>query len=108
MSRKTTELTTLQTRKQLLLIESELNRVQLAADWQQVKAGLEQTARQINAVTSMIESAARIGTSFTGFFQGASSSDKNDKGKKTSWISRIFNGARAGFSLWSTLKSQRR
>ena len=108
MSRKTTELTALQTRKQLLLVESELNRVQMVAEWEKVKVGLEQATRQITAVGSLLESAAKIGTSFTGFFQGFSDPDKNSDGEKTSWISRVFTGARAGASLWAALRSHLR
>jgi hypothetical protein len=106
MSRKTTELTALQTRKQLLLVESELNRLQLTAEWQTLKAGLDQKARQVAAVSSMIESAAKIGTSFTGFFDDLGGDDKKSGDKKSSWISRMVGGVRSGFSLWSALRSR--
>jgi hypothetical protein len=108
MSRKTTDLTGLQTRKQLLVVESELNRVQLVAEWREMKVGIEHLAGQVMAVGSMAESAAKIGTSFAGFFRGFSTQKKNDDGKKPSWISTVFSGARAGISLWSALRSHLR
>jgi len=101
-------MTPLQTRKQLLVLESELNRAQFVAEWQEVKAGVEHLAGQVSAVGSLAESAARIGTSFAGFFRGFSHPQKNEDGKKSSWISTVFNGARAGISLWSTLRSHLR
>lgn len=104
MSGKTTELNR-QSRKQLLVVESELNRTQLAADWNAVKTGLEEVAQQVIGVASLAESAAKIGTSFAGFFRGFSGDKDKAEGKKRSWISTMFHGARAGFSLWSSVRS---
>lgn len=109
MSQKSTRLTGLQARKNLLIVESELNRVQLAAAWRELKIGLEQVTGRIATVSSAAEAAAKIGASVIGFFRGFSTRENKERtnGKK-SWLSTVFNGTRAGVSLWSAIRSHLR
>ena len=108
MSRKTTELISLQARKQLLIVESELNRAQVLAEWTELRKGLEPLVDRVATVGSFVESAARIGTSFSSLFQEFPRANKNGDGRKPSWVSRIVSGARVGIYLWSALRSHRR
>jgi hypothetical protein len=107
MSRKTTNLTPLQARKQLLVVESELNRRQLEADWIDVKAALDHFATQITTLTSVAESAVKLGATVTNFFHGFQTAKKHqveeEEESKPSWISGLFNLAKRGVSLWQEL-----
>ena|ERR1700744_4781324 len=101
MSRKTANLTPLQIRKQMLIIESELNRTQLVADWGDVKKAVDHFGSQVSTVTTLAESAVKVGASVAQFFQGFSGSDGDDqKSKRSSWFSTAFDLAKRGFSLW--------
>jgi hypothetical protein len=104
MSGKTTGLTALESRKQLLLLESELNRAHLVTEWQDVQDGVCYYLDQARAVGSIASSAARITSSVAGLF--SSDSAKTDERKKPSFVSTLFQGARAGFSLWSKLRAK--
>jgi len=108
MSRKTTELTALTARKQLLIVESELNRSQLVAEWAEVRKGLESLAGRVATVGRFAESTAKVGTSFSSLFREFPWTNKNGDDRKSSWVSRFFSGARAGIYLWSALRSHRR
>jgi hypothetical protein len=105
MSGKTTGLNTLESRKQLLLLESELNRAHLVNEWQDVQNGVCYYLDQARAVSSIASSAARITTSVASLFSGGSSY-RRDEEKKPTVISTLFKGARAGFSLWSKLRAK--
>ena len=106
MHPKTTDLTGLQARKQLLIVESELNRAQLVAEWREVKTGMVRLADQISTVGSMAESIAKISASISTLFRGFSRN--NGDGQESSWISTLFKGARAGASWWSSFRSHSR
>lgn len=108
MSGKTTGLSALEMRKQLLLVESELNRAHLVNELREVKIGVHHLAGQASALASLISDAQQLGTSFAGVFRGFAGQNKNDDGKKTTWLSKFFNGARAGISLWTMLWPDRR
>jgi len=108
MSGKITNLTPLQARKQLLVVESELNRRQLVADWMDVKAGVDHLAAQITTLTSVAESAVKLGATVTNFFHGFQAAkkhqeDEEEEESKPSWISGLFNLAKRGISLWQEL-----
>jgi hypothetical protein len=100
-------MTPLQVRKQLLVVESELNRRQLVSDWTDVKAGVDHLADQITTLTSVAESAVKLGATVTNFFHGFQASKQHredeEEESKPSWISGLFNLAKRGVSLWQEL-----
>jgi hypothetical protein len=102
MSGKTTGLTALETRKQLLLLESELNRAQLINEMRELKSGINHLKSQAQAVASIAESTIKLASTFSSvgnvFFNG----DKEDD--KPSLISRLFKGIKTGATLWSALR----
>ena len=108
MSGKTNGLTALEMRKQLLVVESELNRAHLAHELQTVTARIHHLAGQLNALGSLASAVGEFGPMVAGFFNGLSSPDKKDGGKETSWFSRLFTGIRAGVDLWTAFRSDRR
>jgi len=110
MSQKSIRLTEQEARKHSLVVESELNRAQLAIDWQEVKQGLEHLGGRMATVGSAAESAVKMGATVLGFFRGLSPKDrgKETSNGKRSWFSTVIDGTRAGASLWSALRSRMR
>jgi hypothetical protein len=108
MSGKTTGLTALEMRRQLLVVESELNRAHLLNECREVRKGINHLTGQIGVLAQLTESAVNIGTSFAGFFRGMSGGKKPEEGRKPSWIATLLEGARAGISLWTTITSSKR
>ena len=109
MSGKTTGLTALEMRKQLLVVESELNRAHLVNELQAMKAGVHQVATQFNMLRSLASSVTEFGSMFTGFFNGLfGQREDGGESKKPSWLSTLFEGMRAGSSLLAKLWPDRR
>ena len=100
-----TKLTSLETRKQLLLLESDLNRTQFMEAFQDWKDEFHRTREHLTQLGSMAslatKLAATISTARRLFSRPAA-------GGKKSWLSFLFDGMTAGTSLWYMLRSQRR
>jgi hypothetical protein len=100
-------MTPLESRKQLLLVESELNRVQLMNELRDFKIEVHQLKQQMEAIGSLASSAAKLtGTlsSIGDFFARRAENKKS----KSSWISNLLNAARTGASIWDNLRSHRK
>jgi hypothetical protein len=108
MSGKTNGLTALEMRKQLLIVESELNRAQLVHDLQTVTARVHRLTGQLSALGSLATTVAEFSPMVSGFFEHFSGPDKDDDDKKSSWLSRLFTGIRSGVDLWMAFRSERR
>jgi hypothetical protein len=108
MSGKTNGLTALEMRKQLLVVESELNRAHLDHDLQTVMSRVHQVVDQFSALGSLASTVGDLGPTIADFFKGFSGPDKKDDSKETSWFSRLFSGVRAGVDLWTAIRSDRR
>ena len=102
MSGKITQLTPLQTRKQLLVIESELNRVQLIQEISHFKGEIHHLQQVVDEIGSLAASVSKLGTLFTAVCQTFT---KSSDGESSSWISKLMKGAKAGAALWSALRS---
>jgi hypothetical protein len=105
MSGKNFHLTPLETRKQLLLVESELNRVQLLNEIRALKNELGPLRQQLHAVGSLAASAAKLATTLSAVANIFSPRDKRGEAKE-SWFSTLLKGLQTGASLWETFKSQ--
>ncbi len=104
MSGKNLQLTPLETRKQLLLIESELNRVQLVNELRDLKTEINHVREQFHAIGSLASSATKLATTFSAIGDAFTHRD-SDKKEKSSWFSTLFNGLKTGAAIWGTLKS---
>jgi hypothetical protein len=104
MPGKNFRLTPLESRKQLLLVESELNRVQLLNELRDLKNEIHRLENQVCAVGSLASSAAKLATIFSAI-RSAFTHRADVKNGKPSWISTLLNGARAGASIWGALRS---
>jgi len=105
MSGEKSHLTSLETRKQLLLVESELNRAQLLNELREFKNEIHHLKHQVWEMGSIAASAAKLATTFSSIGQAFSHRNEDEK---PSWISTLLKGAKAGTSLWLLLRSCRR
>jgi Zn-dependent membrane protease YugP len=101
MAGETPQLTPLETRKQLLLVESELNRVQLGNEFRDFKSEILRLKNQVFEMGSLTS----LATAFSAVGRAIS---HRDEGDETSWISTLLSCARAGTSLWRWFRSRRR
>jgi hypothetical protein len=101
MSGEKSELTSRETRKQLLLMESHLNRVALCQDCGELSDQLREVGSQVHAATSIAS------TFFHTFTPSPKSEEPAEPGpRKPSWISTIVRGVKLGSSLWLAFKSR--
>ncbi|HEV2694875.1 MAG TPA: hypothetical protein VG347_18415 [Verrucomicrobiae bacterium] len=104
MSGKNLQLTPLETRKQLLLIESELNRVQLVNELRDLKGEIHHLRNQFHAIGSLATSATQLATAFSEIGGAFTRRDSGEK-EKSSWFSTLFNGLKTGAAIWGAVKS---
>ena len=90
----------LESRKQLLIVESELNRAQLVQEWQVVRAEVQALADQARTVRSM---ASAVTTLVTGLASCRRKSSPPAAGK-TSWLQTILKGAGLVSTLWQSFR----
>jgi len=109
MLRKNSSLSPLQTRKKLLVAESEINRSELVREAGKVKNEISHLKKQLRTFGSIASSAALAATAFSLFRKHkAAAEDRNGGGKVASWISTALAGARIGTSLFQKIKSMLR
>jgi len=101
MFRKNTALTPLETRKRILLLESELNRNQLLGDLQDATVGLHAQVERFRSLRKAASSAAVWVASMTAF----RASPSLHPGHKSSWLQSILLAARVSVTLWAAMKS---
>ena len=90
----------LETRKRLLLVESEMNRLQIAGDLAALKPGLAEISRRLRSVTR-ITSAAAILVAGLAVFTRTKTAPEN---AKPSWLKRLVQGAGLLSTLWMTVQ----
>jgi hypothetical protein len=105
MPRERSALKPLTIRKQMLLLESDLNRARLVealGEWQEA---FHHSKEHLARLGSLASTAARL----TATFSTAKRlfSRPADGGKK-SWMATLFEGVTTGASLWSLLRSRQR
>ena len=107
MPGKNFQLTPLESRKQLLLVESELNRAQLLNELRDLQCELHQLRAQAQAIASAAASAAKVASTVSAIGSVLTQRREAEKGK-SSWISRLLSGARTGASLWAAWQAHRK
>ena len=101
---KKPRLNPLASRKQLLIAESELNRAQLAEDWQAVADEISSLTARAKSFGTLASAAAVLVTSLIAFKQSSS----GDADPKPSWSKRILQGAGWISSMWLAFRSAQR
>lgn len=92
----------LETRKQLLLAESEINREQLIRDTIALKAGIHTLTDRAKSFGSIASAAAVLATGLAAFRHSRSV----PAGDRPSWLRRILKGAGMVSSLWLAFRSR--
>jgi hypothetical protein len=107
MPGKNFQLTPLESRKQLLLVESELNRVQLLIELRDLQSELHQLRAQAQAIGSVAASAAKVASTVSAI-GNVFAQRKNNENGKSSWLATLLHGARTGASLWAAWRSNQK
>jgi hypothetical protein len=105
MPGKNLNLTPLESRKQLLLVESELNRAQLLNELRDFNNEIHHLKSQVQAAGALMSSVAKLATTFSAIGSAFTHRDKGENGK-SSWFSTLINGARTGATIWGAIRSQ--
>jgi hypothetical protein len=101
---KNPRLNPLESRKQLLIAESELNRAQLIGDMAALTAGVRTLADRVKTCGSLASSAALLVAGLAAFRRGKS----GDAGVKPSRWQTLLKGAGLVSTLWFAFRSQGR
>ena len=99
---KNPRLNPLESRKQLLLAESELNRAQLVVDMAALSADICALTDRAKSLGSLASSAAMLVAGLAAFRR----SKPADDDAKPSWFKRILKGAGLVSSVWLAFRSR--
>jgi hypothetical protein len=102
MPGKTSHLSPLESRKQLLLAESELNRAGLAEEWQAMEHGIRDFALRAKNIGAWASSAALVVAGVKALRRAPPKSGA----AKSSWFQKILHGARVASTLWFTFRAR--
>jgi len=94
----------LESRKQLLIAESELNRAQLVQDWQVMRGEVHSLASQARSIGSIASAVASLVAGLASCRHKISAPDA----EKPSWWQTILKGVGVVGSFWSEFRSRRR
>ena len=95
MSGTEPQLSPLESRKRMLIAESELNRAQSLQDWESMTAGVRGLAEKARTLSSMASSAASLVTGLWTCRNGPSKT----AAEKPSWIDTVLKGVRLAASV---------
>ena len=101
---KNPRLTPLELRKQLLITESDLNRIRMLEDAQQITGGLRNLAGRMKTVGSIASAAAVLGAGVATFRGGKEA----PTAAKPSWFQNILKCAQLASSFWFTFRGRSR
>ncbi|MDR3460352.1 MAG: hypothetical protein P4N60_23220 [Verrucomicrobiae bacterium] len=91
----------LASRKKLLIAESDLNRAQLAQEWQAMSADAHALAYRAGTLRSLATMALTLAASLVSLRQKSAA----PAAEKTSWLQTILKGAQLAGSLWSEFRT---
>jgi hypothetical protein len=94
----------LESRKQLLVAESELNRAELLRDWQTMADDVHALARKAGIIASSASIAASLVAGLA-FFRSKESAPAETK---TSWLQTILKSSGLISALWQAFRSKGR
>ncbi len=86
----------LETRKRLLLVESELNRLQMTNDLAALQPGLADISRRLRSLTRITSATAILVTGLAVFTRTKTAPAQ----AKPSWLKRLIRGAGLLSTLW--------
>ena len=86
----------LESRKELLIAESELNRAQLSQEWQAMTYGVGVVAHRAKTLGACVASAALLVAGLSALRRGPSAPGAS----KLAWFKKILDGARVASTIW--------
>jgi hypothetical protein len=102
MSRSTSHVSPRESRKQLLVAESELNRAGLSEEWQAMTHSVRDLAHQVKTIAAWTSSAALLGAGVSVLRRDSTRSGT----VKSSWFQKILKGARVASTLWLAFRAR--
>jgi hypothetical protein len=105
---ETTRLKDLASRKQLLRVESDLNRVRLLAELRAVKQEVHTLTTRICSAGLLALLVGQVRTTLAGLFEGIFHRHRPPEKSKSSGVSTILRWLRTGFSVWMALRGRER
>jgi len=99
---KNSHLNRLQSRKALLLAESELNRAQLGQDWQTIKHQTAVLARQALTISAIVAAGTTLLAGLTAWRQHRPAPAAPPE--KPSWFGKLLKGAALASTLLTVLR----
>jgi hypothetical protein len=97
-------MTPLESRKHLLIAESDLNRIQMQENWHELTTSLSEMGHCVQSAMSFASVAALVVASVSAFRGGKATNN----GDRTSWFQRILKGAQMAGTLWMAYRSHPR
>ena len=91
----------LTSRKQILIAESDLNRVQLGQEWRAMSDTAHALAYKAGTIRSLATMALTLVSSLVSLRQKSAA----PAAEKTSWLQTILKGAELAGSLWSEFRT---
>lgn len=92
----------LESRKQLLIAESELNRAQLVQEWRTVRGEVHALAEQAKTIRSI---ASAVATLVAGL-SNCRNKSASPAAEKPSWLQTILKGAGVIGNFWAQFRAQ--
>jgi negative regulator of sigma E activity len=102
MPGKNLRMNPLESRKQLLIAESELNRAQLVQEWRVMRSEVHSLASQARSIGSIASAAATLVAGLSSLRHKIS----EPAAEKPSWWQTLLKGAGLVGSFWSEFRSQ--
>lgn len=94
----------LEARKQLLIAESEINRVRMQEEWSAMTGGVRRLAARVKSAGSLASAAALLVAGLSAL--RCSKAVPTDK--KPSWFQTALKGAQVAGSIWLAFRSRSR
>ncbi len=99
---KASHVSPLESQKQLLIAESELNRAQLFREWQAMAHGVRDRAHRAKTIAAWASAAALLVAGVTAWRRGPPAPGA----AKSSWFQKILNGARLASTIWLAFRGR--
>jgi hypothetical protein len=99
---KTSHVSPLESRKQLLIAESELNRAQLSQEWQTMAHGVRDLAHRAKTIGAWASSAVLLVAGVTALRRGSPAPGATN----LCWLQKILNGARLASTVWFAFRAR--
>ncbi len=94
----------LESRKRLLIAESELNRTQLVQEWVALTAGVRTLTSRVKSFGSIASAAGLLLAGLAAFRRGK----RTEAEVKPSWLQMALKGAQAAGSIWLAFRARPR